>query len=745
MGGPLKPRSRALNSNPLPKSRFAPACRPPGAVQRCAMSSAKGIAVHADEPGYRAFISYSHADSGLAKWLHRALEGYRIPSKLVGRETAVGVVPRRLIPIFKDREELAASGDLGDGLKAALAASHFLILIASPAAARSKWVGEEVRQFKAIHGEARVLVAIASGEPYATTMVGRADEECFPPAVRFRLWPDGTVGEVPAEPLAADFRPHGDGKRLAKLKLIAGLTGLKLDDLVQREAQRRARRMRWIAVGASVIALAMTVLAVLAVRARAEAEHQREQADGLVEFMLTDLRKKLEPVGRLDALDVVGQRALTYYGQQDAGSLDADALGRRSRALHLVGEVRNLRGDSEGALKAFRQAEATTAELMARAPNDGQRIFDQAQSVFWVGAVASQRGLAIEAERNFRQYKRLADKLVTIDSNNAAWRMEVSYAEANLGTMLISSGRFREAEAAFTRSLSEVQARLDRAPDDPAAMIELGSTLSWLGRAQDDQDDHDAAIATYRREIALYERALNLDPNNMLARRAKIVAESSLGRKELARGAVPAALAPFRTAVRESADLLRLEPANGEWRIAAIKAQVGLADALRFGDNPGAAAGVHAEAQRSLDILCASDRRNVDWNVSMQSRIDLLGAALARADGDMSRAGALAARGVPALAPVAKVGDEENSYLLASLLLISGDAAARAGQRDAASAAWRRASAMIGRDPDTTSLKLSVRYAAARRLGLTAEAREIAALLDQRGFRHPLFTQERAR
>ena len=49
---------------------------------------------------YRAFISYSHADRRWAEWLHKALETYRVPSRLVGRETPAGVIPRSLAPIF---------------------------------------------------------------------------------------------------------------------------------------------------------------------------------------------------------------------------------------------------------------------------------------------------------------------------------------------------------------------------------------------------------------------------------------------------------------------------------------------------------------------------------------------------------------------------------------------------------------------------------------------------------------------
>lgn len=58
------------------------------------------------DAGYRAFISYSHADSQVVEWLHGALEGCRIPAKLVGELTPLGPVPARLGRIFRDRDEL---------------------------------------------------------------------------------------------------------------------------------------------------------------------------------------------------------------------------------------------------------------------------------------------------------------------------------------------------------------------------------------------------------------------------------------------------------------------------------------------------------------------------------------------------------------------------------------------------------------------------------------------------------------
>ena len=50
---------------------------------------------------YRAFLSDSHADTTSAKWLHGALESFRIDKDLVGRDTPRGPVPKTLRPIFR--------------------------------------------------------------------------------------------------------------------------------------------------------------------------------------------------------------------------------------------------------------------------------------------------------------------------------------------------------------------------------------------------------------------------------------------------------------------------------------------------------------------------------------------------------------------------------------------------------------------------------------------------------------------
>ena len=326
-------------------------------------------------PLYFAFLSYSHVDAGWGEWLHDELEKFRVPSSLAGRLTPQGVIPRRLTPIFRDRKELAASGDLGAEIRESLIASRFLIVLCSPSASSSRWTNAEIDTFKRVRPDGAVLAAIVEGEPFASEIPGREAEECLPPALRVRYDRRGRPTAKRADPLCADLRENRDGKRLGLLKLVAGMLGVGLDSVVQRETVRRQRRLAMLAA-ASLAGMAVTsTLAVTAIQSRDAARDQRREAEGLVGFMLGDLRSKLDPLGRLDVLDSVGARALAYYESQDKGALSDESLAQRSKALTLLGEIANTRGDLDTALRLYREAYASTGESLRRDPSNPERMY----------------------------------------------------------------------------------------------------------------------------------------------------------------------------------------------------------------------------------------------------------------------------------------------------------------------------------------------------------------------------------
>ena len=261
---------------------------------------------------YMAFLSYSHDDEKDAAWLEESLETFRVPKRLIGQLTDMGPVPKKLTPIFRDRHELAAAADLGEEIEEAIAASRFLIVLCSTTAAQSHWINEEIALFKRLHDDDRVLAVILDGEPFASDDPETSADECFPPALRTRFDARGRPTGQRAEPLAADLRESGDGRRMGLLKTIAGMLGVGLDELAQREAHRRYRRMTIVTAASVAGMLFASALAYTAIQARDEARDQRREADGLVGFMLGDLREKLEPIGRLDVLDSVGRTSRTF-------------------------------------------------------------------------------------------------------------------------------------------------------------------------------------------------------------------------------------------------------------------------------------------------------------------------------------------------------------------------------------------------------------------------------------------------
>lgn len=192
----------------------------------------------ADARRYRAFISYSHRDRVAGDKLFKRLDGYRPPKALRGYATRFGPVPAKLYPVFRDREELAASPDLTGRLQAALEASDHLVVVCSPHAAASRWVNHEVEAFRELGRADRIHAVVVDGEPM----------KAFPPAL--------TQGRA-MEPIAADLRKGGDGWNEGTLKVIAGLDFGQLKD-------RELARARVHAFLYSAIAGVFALLAVVA-------------------------------------------------------------------------------------------------------------------------------------------------------------------------------------------------------------------------------------------------------------------------------------------------------------------------------------------------------------------------------------------------------------------------------------------------------------------------------------------------
>ncbi|WP_294171868.1 toll/interleukin-1 receptor domain-containing protein [uncultured Sphingomonas sp.] len=690
---------------------------------------------------YWAFLSYSHADASEAERLHRALERFRVPKALVGRRAERFLVPARLIPIFRDRSELAAADDLSEEIEQALECSRHLIVLCSPAAAKSRWVDEEIRTFKRLRPDGEVLAVIVAGEPWASRLADRAADECFPPAMREQFDEEGEPTGEAAEPIAVDLRPGGDGRARGLLKLVAGMLDLRLDELVRRDEVHRHRRMVGISAASIAGMLAATGLAVSSVQARDEARHQRREAEGLIGFMLGDLRDRLEPIGKLEALDVVGVRALEYYEEQDKRSLTDEGLAQRARALTMMGDIAQRRADLDGALRRYREAGATTLELLRRHPDDARRLYDHSQNLFYIGSIAWQRGRIAEAASAWREYKRMTERMIALAPANREYLMEGIYADHNLGVLLLQAHeRYSEAGRLFAGTLPPLERLIALEPQNRDYQKQRLESLAYLADAQAGAGRLREAVRTRERMIGLAGRAMAAFPDDMEFRLKRLAGEPALARLHLTTGQAESASVHAHTGVKLAKQLLATDPANSQWSERAARAYFVAAEVQLSHDQLAAAAGSAQAGCGIVDRLIARDSTVVGWSETLRRQCLLARARLALAGGAPGDALTQADEAV-ANAEASRHNTLRGQADLARARLLAGDALQMLSRGQEAALAWQTALENWRAEAATSPDDLALRSLLLSRVGQTGEAQRIAARLGGLGYQHPLYAK----
>jgi len=438
---------------------------------------------------YRAFISYSHADEKWAKWLHRSLETYKVPPRLVGSETIFGPVPARFSPVFRDREELATATSLGDTLTQALEQSAFQIVICSMASARSHWVNEEILTYKRLGREHRIFCLIVDGEPGMSRVPGREQEECFPKALIYKMGPDGQLTDEVSEPIAADVRPGKDGKHDVKLKLIAGMLGVGLDDLKQREIQRRNRRLALLAT-ASVAGMAVTSLLAAAAwvarndaqRERARAEAEAETARQTTKFMV-DLFKVSDPSEALG--NSITAREILDKGAARINVELTDQPAIQATLMDTMGTVYTSLGLYHEAIPLMRYA--LNKRIKVLGPEDPE----VAQSLVHLGEVLTLDADYDEAEKKLRESLEIRRKTLGPRSPEVATTLTA------LADVLSRKGEYDQAEPLIREALS-IRRSLHAGADE-----DIAESIEDLGLNYAERGDYEQAVPQLREALAM--------------------------------------------------------------------------------------------------------------------------------------------------------------------------------------------------------------------------------------------------
>jgi tetratricopeptide (TPR) repeat protein len=405
---------------------------------------------------------------------------------------------------------------------------------------------------------------------------------------------------------------------------------------------------------------------------------------------------------------------------------------QRSKALNLMAEVAYDRGNLDEAEQLYRQAVAGTAEAVRRSPNDANRLFEHAQNVFWVGEIARNAGRPKESEAAYREYKRIADQMAALDPDNLKYRMEVMYANEDLGISLFDQHRFAESSNQFEGAAAQMDKLASLYPSNMTYQKEFANVLGWAADAQRAQGNLDAAIGVRERQIAFLNE-LTARSTDSYVREKLISAHQGLGVVLAEKGQSDRAMQEMQSGVEEAENLIPVEPGNAKWKSLAAAARLQLATTLfLLGKKDDAvqqgAAGCALTATLPATFAISARTR-------LQTTCTMMRSQLALARGDTEQALKFAQDAVASVRTEHSEDPTADRYRIAIVYLLLGDVRSRAQDSAGAAAAWNSGLAQLPPNVAERPVEMSRHAQLLERLGRSDEAAPLQARLARVGYR----------
>ncbi|HEV7514468.1 MAG TPA: toll/interleukin-1 receptor domain-containing protein [Candidatus Acidoferrum sp.] len=586
-------------------------------------------------PRYSTFVSYRRADNAdegqrWAEWVMVTLESYNVPKALIGKDnTQGGNIPATLYPVFRDEAELAADANLPDRIREALTRSDSMIVICSPGARQSRFVAEEIRYFKQLGRAHRIFPLIIDGEPNANVRAKAAlgidpELECFPEAIRTDASENTRLGSEHREedsnaasiPLGADVRPqyrpqkgytsvayyrkalktrsnvpsdenrlvkeYGAQLELARLKLIAGILGVPLRLLRERDAAYRAERFRKLALVFGSIAAVAVVASVFAIRQTYSAEMQKQNAlasesravsakdaaDELIRYMQYDLSATLGEVGRLDLMKAVNTR-IRNYAQQHPGPLGTDAAlaADREKAVALVrqGELSLKSGHLDESLQSLQEAMPTLRGLVQMQPSNLGNQRNLSQCLRQIGAVQKDKGEDVESLATYQHAATIDQVLVDKSGGSDEDVRNLAMSLDGVGQVQLATSDFDAAQRSFDLCIAHVEALVTSNPNNAVFLQDLASFSVDKGDLLSAQHDYKGALKLHKRGLEIARRLLGRNPANTEWQRILGVCLNKAGKMLAELESFPAAIENYKEALSIFQRLADRDAANTEW------------------------------------------------------------------------------------------------------------------------------------------------------------------------------------
>jgi class 3 adenylate cyclase/tetratricopeptide (TPR) repeat protein len=331
------------------------------------------------------------------------------------------------------------------------------------------------------------------------------------------------------------------------LAVIGIVSGLALYAFWQRhEARRTAKEASTQRRAAQEQAQIAETRRLAAQASEKNANDARSQADGLIDFMLHDLRDKLQSMGRLDVLDPVAKKAKEYLDGLPKELVTAPRLEQQANILGNLGDIRVAQGKLPEALEAYHEYLSIMKRLVEQDKSNPDWQEDLLASYDKIGGVLMDQGKLPEALEICQQSLVAAKALVGQDKSNSRWQRILSLCYQNSGDALVERGKLPEALTAFRQSLQIRQRLAEEEKANSGWQRDLSVSYNKVGDVLVNQGQHEEALENYKKSLKIRQRLIEQDQTNAGWQRDLMVSHQDIGNALVSEGKRQEALESFQ-------------------------------------------------------------------------------------------------------------------------------------------------------------------------------------------------------
>ena len=305
--------------------------------------------------------------------------------------------------------------------------------------------------------------------------------------------------------------------------LVAALVFAAISLWQAYKAEDSAKREKIARSKAEQSARAAEFLARERERSAEAANRARSEADGLINFMLSDLKGKLAPLGGLSLLADVAKRVSAYFQNLPKDEISLPRLLEQRSAFDTVGDVFASLGDYEDAVSSYQESLKLGEALVGVIPDNAGFQRDTLSTQVKIGDVFVRQARPREALHEYQEALQILETLLARDAKNDDFRGDLCVTYQKIGDVLGALGDSRGALENHQKSVEIARQLLTEDPNNSVWLRDLEIGLNSIAGVFRYQGNSDQSLKYYQEAVEIAERLAAQDPKNLNLQRDLIL------------------------------------------------------------------------------------------------------------------------------------------------------------------------------------------------------------------------------